>query len=618
MPTSATNGTAGPVTAGPAPRRRIGLLGKMVIFLTAVLVPLALVTWGIAVHSLRHHLTEEFTSKGTAIANSLATAGVDMIAARDASTVQAFVDQFASIGGVAYVIVYDPNKTLIAHTFSPVVPAGLVDQNLVSGATAQQVREVAYVDPTSNVERQIIDVGVPMLAGQLGTVRVGMDKAVINAAALQAGVFLFLAFAVAAVVAVGAGVIFALRITRPVGELVTAARRVGQGNLAQLVPVKSGDEIGQLTQTLNETIIRLRSQLTTEAERDEERRRREELQRNISRFLDTVTRISEGDLSRRGEVTADVLGNVVDAINVMVEEIGAMIAEVREAAVHVAGGANDVIEVMGQVSAGARSQSRDAMGASRAVEELTASVRQVASSAEASAQAARQALDTARQGERAVGGTLAGMQRIRVEVQTIAKKIKRLGDRSLEISEIIDTIEDISSQTNLLAVNAAIEAAGAGEAGLRFSIVADEIRKLAERSTKAARDIEGLVQGIQVETQELTVVMEQGTREVEAGHRVTVEAGESLKQIAGVAQRSAALAEEISTATRQQVQGAEGVTVGVQAIAGVAVQTEQAVVTARKTTAELVRLADELRSNLSRFKLTDETAEEPLEAVSAS
>jgi twitching motility protein PilJ len=590
----------------------------MVIFLTAVLVPLALVTWAIAVHSLRTQLTGEFTSKGTAIANSLATAGVDMIAARDASTVQAFVDQFASISGVAYVVVYDPNKTLIAHTFAPVVPAGLVDQNLVAGATPQQVREVSFVDPVSGAERHIIDVGVPMLAGQLGTVRVGMDRAVINAAAMQAGVFLFLSFAVAAVVAVGAGAIFALRITRPVGELVTAARRVGQGNLAHLVPVKSGDEIGQLTQTLNETIIRLRSQLTTEAERDEERRRREELQRNISRFLDTVTRISEGDLSRRGDVTADVLGNVVDAINVMVAEIGAMIAEVREAALQVAGGANDVIEVMAQVSAGARSQSRDGMGASRAVEELTASVRQVATSAEASAQAARQALETARQGERAVGGTLAGMQRIRVEVQTIAKKIKRLGDRSMEISEIIDTIEDISSQTNLLAVNAAIEAAGAGEAGLRFSIVADEIRKLAERSTKAARDIEALVQGIQMETQELTVVMEQGTREVEAGHRVTVEAGESLKQIAGVAQRSAALAEEISTATRQQVQGAEGVSVSVQAMAGVAVQTEQAVLTARKTTAELVRLADELRANLSRFRLAEPAADEPLEALSTS
>jgi twitching motility protein PilJ len=203
-----------------------------------------------------------------------------------------------------------------------------------------------------------------------------------------------------------------------------------------------------------------------------------------------------------------------------------------------------------------------------------------------------------------------------VEVQTIAKKIKRLGDRSLEISEIIDTIEDISSQTNLLAVNAAIEAAGAGEAGLRFSIVADEIRKLAERSTKAAKDIETLIQAIQGETQELTVVMEQGTREVEAGHRVTVEAGDSLKQIATVSQRSAALAEEISLATRQQVQGAEGVSAAVQAIAGVAVQTEQAVQTARKTIAELVRLADELRSNLSRFRLGEEREDERLEVLS--
>jgi methyl-accepting chemotaxis protein len=618
------NRTTGPATkewnamANGSGARGVGLATKMILFLAAVLLPLALVTWTIAVQSLRRNLTEEFTSKGSAIANSLATTAVDMISTRDASTVQAFVDQFASISGVAYVMVYDAHKTLIAHTFSPLVPAGLLELNVVSGSAAQQIHEIHYADPVTGTERQIIDIGVPVLAGQLGTVRVGMDKAVINAAAMQAGAFLFMAFAGAAILAVGAGVVFARRITRPVGELVTAARRVGQGNLSQLVPVKSSDEIGQLTQTINDTIVRLRSQVTTETERDEERHRREELQRNIARFLDTVNLVAQGDLTRRGEVTADILGNVVDAINVMVGEIGTMIAEVREAALQVASGANDMIDVMAQMSTGARTQSREAMGVSQAVEELTASVRQVAASAEASAAAAREGLEAAQQGEQAVGNSLAGMQRIRVEVQAIAKKIKRLGDRSLEISEILDTIEDISAQTNLLAVNAAIEAAGAGEGGLRFSIVADEIRKLAERSTKATKDIATLIQNVQVETQELVVVMEQGTQEVEAGYRVTVEAGESLKQIGGVSQRSAALAEDISLATRQQVRGAESVMTAVQAIAAVAVQTEQAVVMTRKTTNELVRLAEELRSNLSRFKLPEQRPAAPVEALATA
>jgi twitching motility protein PilJ len=195
------------------------------------------------------------------------------------------------------------------------------------------------------------------------------------------------------------------------------------------------------------------------------------------------------------------------------------------------------------------------------------------------------------------------MQRIRGEVQAISKKIKSLGDRSLEISNIVSTIEDIASQTNLLALNAAIEAAGAGEAGLRFAVVADEVRKLAERSAKATKDIAVLIKNVQAETQEAIVVMEQGTREVEHGHAVTVEAGESLKQIAAISERSAELAHEISLATQHQVRSSEGVAVAMQSIATVAVQTEQGVFQTRKTVDELVKLADTLQAELARFRL---------------
>src|SRR5256885_12854400 len=144
---------------------------------------------------------------------------------------------------------------------------------------------------------------------------------------------------------------------------------------------------------------------------------------------------------------------------------------------------------MDQMTAGAQAQSREAMGVSSAMEELTLSVRQVAENAEASASAARLTLDSAQKGGDAVKVGLVGMQRIRGEVQGISQKIKTLAHPSLEISEIVNTIEEISSQTNLLALNAAIEAAGAGEAGLRFAVVAEEVRKLAERSAKAAKDI---------------------------------------------------------------------------------------------------------------------------------
>jgi twitching motility protein PilJ len=188
-------------------------------------------------------------------------------------------------------------------------------------------------------------------------------------------------------------------------------------------------------------------------------------------------------------------------------------------------------------------------------------------------------------------------------VQVISKKIKGLGDRSLEISEIVNTIEEIASHTNLLALNAAIEAAGAGEAGVRFAVVADEIRKLAERAAKATKEIAGLVRTVQAETHEAVIAMEEGTREVEAGYQVTIRAEESLREIADVSESSAEMAEKISDATRDQVRGAEGVTAAMSSIAGVAVRTEQAVLQTRKTVEDLVKLADELTRSLSRFKL---------------
>jgi twitching motility protein PilJ len=582
---------------------RLGLLTKIILFVAATLIPLAAITWWISIRALTTNLTEEFTSKGAAIAKSLSSSGVDLLLTRDASTVQAVVDQFALISGVKYVMVYDPQKTLVAHTFAPLVPAGIIDKNVVPGEAVQQVRDIAYPDPVSGELNEIIDIGVPVLAGQLGTVRVGMDRSIIAAAASRAGQYLVLVFGGVSLLAVLAGVVFAHHITKPVTQVVRVAERVGQGDLSRLVPVSSRDELGQLAATFNDTVVRLRSLVQTEAERDEERRKREELQRNISRFLDIATEIARGDLTKRGQVTSDVLGSVVDAINVMVAELATIIDDVRDAAQQVLTSSTEMIGAMEQTATGAQTQSREAVSVSDAMETLSRSMRRVAGNAEESASAARLALESATKGEQAVRASLSGMHRIRGEVQGISKKVKSLADRSLEISEIVNTIEDIASQTNLLALNAAIEAAGAGEAGLRFAVVAEEVRKLAERSGKAAKDIVVLIKTVQAETQQAVVAMEEGTREVESGFKVTVEAGERLHQIGEISQKSAALARDISQATQEQARGIESGAVAVQSIAGVAVETEKAVLETRKTMDQVVRVAEALTTSLARFKL---------------
>ena len=590
--------------SGPGSRFRFGLLAKITVFLAVVLVPLAVVSWMVAYRSLQDSLTREFTEKGSAIATSLASSATDLIANRDASTVQTRADEFARITGVAYVIVYDPQGTFVAHTFGPVVPKGLVEKNVVPGhATRPQVQQVAYADPRTGGERDVVDIGMPVRGGKLGTVRVGMDKAVVSATALQAGNFLLLVFGGIAAAALLAGVIFAQRITRPVNALMAGAERVGRGDLSQLVPVTSRDEIGQMTLTFNESIVRLRALVQTEADRDEERRKREDLQQNIIKFLDTAVEIGKGDLTRRGEVTWDVLGNVVDAINLMVEEIATVVGDVREAALRVTAGSQDTIQLTGELSVASQAQTRDAASVTHSMSDVMTSVRQVAASADQSAQAAHQVLQAASKGEEAVRNSLASMQQIRSEVQTISKKIKSLGDRSLEISDIVNTIQDIAAQTHLLALNASIEAAGAGEAGLRFSVVADEVRKLAERATQATRDIGTLIKGVQVETQEAVVAMESGTREVETGYEVSLRAEEALQEIGKISQSSSELAAEISRASQQQVRGAEAMAGAVEAIAGAAVKTEQGVQQSRTNVEQLSRLAEELTVKLSRFKL---------------
>src|SRR5713101_3335444 len=411
-------------TAPPSgPRARFGLLGKITVFLVLVLLPVAIASWIIAYRSLQENLTREFTDKGSAIANSLSSSAADLVVNRDASTVQAQVDEFAKISGVAYVMVYDPQRALIAHTFAPVVPKGIIEKNVVAGqATKPQVQELRYLDPRSGGEREIIDIGVPMLGGRLGTVRVGMDKSIIISAAVGAGNFLLLILGGIAAVAVLAGVLFAQRLTRPVNALMSVAERVGRGDLSQLVPVTSRDEIGQMAVTFNESIVRLRSLVQTEADRDEERRKREELQQNIITFLDTVVEI----------------GNVVDAINLMVEEIASIVGDVREAALRVASGSQDTIRITGELGEAVQAQARDAVSVTRSMADVTVSVRQVADSADQSAKAARQVLQAASKGEGAVRNSLASMQQIRAEVQTISKKIKSLGDRSLEISNIVN------------------------------------------------------------------------------------------------------------------------------------------------------------------------------------
>lgn len=389
-------------------------------------------------------------------------------------------------------------------------------------------------------------------------------------------------------------------ITRPLNQLTDASQALARGQLNARVPVTSNDELGTLAASFNGAAAQLEeNELRVEQERIEQQR----LQNNIGQFLDVTMDIAEGDLTKRGVVTEDVLGNVVDSINLMTEELSYVLGDVQKASTSVTAGSQTMLDTTSQIEQGTALTAAEAQRVAQQVQELTDAVRRMSQQAEASADAARQALLASQQGQEAVAGTLDGMQNIRREVQGVAKSIKGLGDRSLEIQEIVDTISGIARQTNLLALNATIEAAGAGEAGGRFSIVADEVRKLADNSAAATGRIAQLIQNIQAEIQDVVVNVEESTREVEQGYRVAGTAGERLRQIGDLTQQSAQLAENISAATQEQVQGIEQMGSAVQQIAQIAQQSEESVLQGRDAAAQLQQLADQLNASLSRFRL---------------
>lgn len=393
------------------------------------------------------------------------------------------------------------------------------------------------------------------------------------------------------------------KVSEPVTALADFAERVSAADFKARLQEGGKDDFGYIAVHLN-----LAAEKAAKAMQDEEAQIN--LQRSVTEFLTIVSQIARGDLTLRGSVTNDALGNVVDSVNYMLDNFTQVLRRVRDAANDVSTSANQILTASETMATGATQQDHEITNTSSAVEELTVSMKQVSNNAEASAEAARRALDAAEQGNRSVRDTLEGMQRIRGSVQATAKKIKSLGDRSLEISEIINVINDITEQTNLLALNAAIEAARAGEAGRGFAVVADEVRKLAEHSRTATKDIAALIKAIQAETNEAVVVMEEGTREVEVGARLADQAGKALEAISAVVRQSAELVQEISLASKQQVRGTEGVANAMQIISNITRQTSQGARQTAHSTEQMVKMSEQLNEALAQFRVQPATAQQ--------
>jgi methyl-accepting chemotaxis protein len=402
--------------------------------------------------------------------------------------------------------------------------------------------------------------------------------------------------ALTSIVVVGVALWLSGGLTLQIRKIQWLFNEVGMGNFEARADVTSTDELGAVASSLNAMLDNTLALIQSREERDD-------IQASIARLLEEVSGVAEGDLTKEVEVTADVTGAIADSFNYMIEQLRKIIGRVQESTLEVSTSANQIHTTAAHLAKGTEAQAEQIVNTSTAIREMAASIHQVSENAVLSATVAQQALVNAKQGSDAVQNTMQGMNRIRDQVQETAKRIKRLGESSQEIGQIIQLIDDIADRTSILALNASIQAAMAGDAGRGFAVVAEEVERLAVRSTEATKKIATLVKAIQSETGEAVAAMEKGINEVVNGSKLTNQAGHALGEIESVSKRLADLIQSISLASKQQARGSEEVAKSMGQISHITQQTAAGTKQAAVSVNDLASLADDLRHSVSTFRL---------------
>ncbi|MGN2244598.1 methyl-accepting chemotaxis protein [Frateuria sp. GZRR33] len=326
-------------------------------------------------------------------------------------------------------------------------------------------------------------------------------------------------------------------------------------------------------------------------------------QEAIMRLLDEMGSLAEGDLTVKTTVSEDITGAIADSVNYAIDELRTLVTTINETSEQVSSSAQETQTTARHLADAAQSQAARISTATSAINQIASLMDNVSKDSAESADVAERSVQIASRGAEVVRETISGMDSIRDQIQETSKRIKRLGESSQEIGSIVELINDIAEQTNILALNAAIQAASAGEAGRGFAVVADEVQRLAERSASATKRIETLVQTIQSDTNEAVSSMEQTTSEVVAGARLAEDAGSALGDIERVSHDLSALIQNISTAARQQSAAATDISQSMNAIQEITSQTSQGASQTADSIGYLAQLASDLRRSVAHFKL---------------
>jgi methyl-accepting chemotaxis protein len=548
-------------------------------------------------NQIQNTLRDESINKTLILADGLSVKAAEPVQVEDLNSLQFIQGEAISQPDVAYCFIRDGRGRIISSSFEGnAVPSVLQSINMLKPGEPFRT-EPARITIRDSVT-EVIDIASPIAGGTLGSVHVGLNmtqikhnigKLLLNIMYVGVGFLIFLSVLT---------MWSAARTIAPVKDLMRVAEALGRGDLSKKANVKRGDELGQLGDTFNQTIDRLQGLIQTESDRDK-------MQHQVMDLLSVVSTAAEGDLTIKAEVTADALGSVADAFNLMITGLTNLVTQASNVASEIQRSTSEILQSSERMRLGAEQQADQIRMASDAVNTMSHTTQRMAQNAEAATQTSLKATQAAVKGGASVAETIKGMQRIRAAVQTTGKKIKGLGERSLEIGAIIEVINEIATQTNLLALNAAIEAARAGEQGKGFAVVADEVRKLAERAARATKDITGLIKGIQVETSEAVTVMEEGTREVEEGTKLADQAGAALREIEQIVKQTAGLVTDITRAAGDQVKVTETVVGSMDSILKQTQETTHGVQDTVSTIGKLAELSRRLTDAIGRFKLKE-------------
>ncbi|MBL0155771.1 MAG: methyl-accepting chemotaxis protein [Bryobacterales bacterium] len=382
-------------------------------------------------------------------------------------------------------------------------------------------------------------------------------------------------------------------------------RQVSKGHYDARAEIYGKDELGMMAETTNAMLANTLTLIQSREERDR-------IQDSIRKLLDDVSGVAEGDLTKEAEVTAEMTGAIADSINYMMAELRTIIGAVQSTTANVNSSAQRVQDVTEVLADSSQHQSEQVRAASQILHMMAQSIRDVAERANDAATVADSALSGALAGGAAVRRTVEGMNSIRQHVQETSRRMKRLGESSQEIGEIVQLISDISDRTSILALNASIQAAMAGESGKGFAVVAEEVERLAERATEATNRITVLIKSVQTETYEAISAMEETTREVVDGSHVAGEAGDRLAQIEDVSRQITGLVKEISTTASEQASSSDRVAATVADVSDGTQSTAQEALRTATDIRQLATMVTELSHSLSRFRLPPTDADRPI------